>query len=71
MEKTLYMLNSRVERETPLFTFTTNEELSSYVHWRLSCSSREYHAMMNAFLKGLTFSEEFHPNIQYEIRNGK
>lgn len=71
MEKTLYMLNTHVERETPLFTFTTNEELSWYVHWNLSCSDKEYHDMMNVFLKGLPFVEKSHPHIHYEIRNGK
>lgn len=65
------MFNPKVERQTPLFTFTTDEELSWYVTWKLSCSTREAIAMMSCFSNGKPFREEFYPNIQYEIRPGE
>lgn len=69
--KTLYMVNPKVERGTPLFTFTSIEELEWYVTWKLSCSTKEYHAMMDCFLNDKPYREEVYPNIQYEIRPGE
>lgn len=70
MTRTVYMINTRRDTSCPLFTFETNDELDWYVTWRLSCSTKEAYAIMEAFEKGLPFSNESCPYIQYEVRPG-
>ena len=70
MKRTIYMFNPKIGVSQPLYTFTEDHDLDWYVTWKLSCSTREAYAMMDAFNKGIPFVEEFYPNIQYEVRLG-
>lgn len=69
MTRTIYMLNSKLGKEVPLYTFTTQDDLEWYVTWQLSCSTKEYHAIMNAFEGNVPFQAT--PNLQYVIKNGE
>ena len=71
MTRTVYMINTRRDTSCPLFTFETNDELDWYVTWKLSCSTKEAYAIMDAFEKGLPFFNESCPYIQYEVRPGE
>lgn len=71
MTRTVHMINKRQETSCPLYTFETNDELDWYVTWKLSCSTKEAYAIMDAFEKGIPFFNESCPHIQYEVRLGE
>lgn len=71
MTRTVHMINKRQKTSCPLYTFETNDELDWYVTWKLSCSTKEAYAIMDAFEKGIPFFNESCPHIQYEVRLGE
>lgn len=71
MTRTVHMINKIQETSCPLYTFETNDELDWYVTWKLSCSTKEAYAIMDAFEKGIPFFNESCPHIQYEVRLGE
>lgn len=71
MTRTVYMINTRQSISTPLYTFQTIDDLDWYVTWKLSCSTKEAYAIMEAFKKEVPFFNESCPHIQYEVRLGE
>jgi hypothetical protein len=65
------MLNTKRNKEFPLYSFNTQNDLEWYVLMHVSVSQKEYDLIMERLNNNLPYVDDSTPHIQYEVRLGE